>query len=792
MSRDHLLQHGLKRTADASDVPPPAPGRQTQLTGAPTTLEGLGLQALRVAQGALGQIIAATGKLGAANNAKHSDPAAVLEMRSALGRMDTALAQMTLVLTQIDSPQLEVHLPILRAQRIGLANVIDPMLATQAQLAQAQPQAPTQAPQAPAQAPPPAAPPKVAAHPGEFVAPTPVKAAEVAPATKTDDSVPNGPGYAPTWQTIHDAATGDAAAMAALDVAWIDALDSFIVGSIDGGFTKANQTAAFAAEVKKNQQLAKLEGQEREDKLAELKQSFDARKQPWPYGAISAVAPPADGVTRDEGRLLARADFMAWGSHVLGSPAAVKAHFQALRKVKNVKGGSLFLWAPAAARLEAAWDWFERTYPGNTFFQTDVGFGLRGVHHQEHPLSYLGHALGFSVDFRAYDNPSYLKDGGVGMFLLSRIGGHQENGKDVPGQVKMKLPDFKKVQEMGRASERGEDVGEEGNKLLEAAGASYDQMAQTSDNFQAAFAPHMTALKTAQQTWFEAQGIQSKLKTAEAKLKTAKAAAGAKVPKKASKEDRDAAIAADDGVKTATKERDDVAAEFEAKRKVVMEAADKVFKPWADKLRAEAKANVAGREAEVALAIDFKAADHLVNQVGWARTKKQLTALLATPTGKIVFDVEKLSAIEDFAELHAAMKARAAAVRTAKYNAQANGVIEKAITRLGDPRAIFGDRGKFDAKTSTWSRALEVNVPSLMQVAEIGFARSDELADGPTPGKSPRQVFNREFIMAMTRFGWTTGASWGEIDTMHFDFLDGFSAVKSKGFFSGGNFGPQP
>jgi hypothetical protein len=72
-----------------------------------------------------------------------------------------------------------------------------------------------------------------------------------------------------------------------------------------------------------------------------------------------------------------------------------------------------------------------------------------------------------------------------------------------------------------------------------------------------------------------------------------------------------------------------------------------------------------------------------------------------------------------------------------------------------------------------------------MQYLEKGFVKHDSLG---AESSRPKGVFNREFVTAMMRWGFSTGASWGKADTMHFDFEDGYAKVSGN---RGTKFGPK-
>jgi hypothetical protein len=108
-----------------------------------------------------------------------------------------------------------------------------------------------------------------------------------------------------------------------------------------------------------------------------------------------------------------------------------------------------------------------------------------------------------------------------------------------------------------------------------------------------------------------------------------------------------------------------------------------------------------------------------------------------------------------------------------------------------DLNFIFGTEFKWDSKEQR-HLARTVSEPSITQLVELGFVRSDELpAEGePAKGKKP-EVQNHLFYEVMIEQGFDPGASWGSMDTMHFDFVKGYRALVGRGSF-GPKLGFQP
>jgi hypothetical protein len=759
----------------------------------------------------------------------------LVEAQHAVTRLDVALAQAVgMIAIAGGSPALNVQYAVAEAQRDVLRAQMLRLLAMQHDL-HAKPQTAGGGGGGAPNAPPPTAPPggsRASVAPGGTVLP------RAAP-TGTKDAFVKGAKseYQPTWADIAAAAGGDATALARLDVAWIDNLNDVFLDSIDGQFSKEASRAAFIKSVRNDADVAKL-WKEQKQELDQLKadarkrladagkastakaiagdadytkakaalnkeqaeefgeltadrqDAFDAQKHKVRH-AEDAVAPPAAGVTREEGRLLARVNFMAWGEDVLGTTAAVKRHFQGMKEVAGF--GGLWLCGPAAIRLAQAKDWFEQQYPGNTFFQTTVGWSMRGVHHENHKLTYLGHALGLSIDFRAYENPSFLKDG-PGMFMLRRFGGGTAGGKPQTGHSRMNMPDdtFKAIIAMGQASEAGEDVSARGKEILDTAMKEYDKMTTTSDNLRTSIGVPLAELRETEKAWIELNGpLKGSIEAAEKKLVAAKAKAQKDVAKQAAEDpqlDHDAALAADPGVVAATKARDDAVAAVEAAKTTVKTGLDKAFAPWVKGLEADIAEHrkVAGGGAGVAL--DVKAAKNLKSRVDGAKKLGDLQVILKDKKLGGVFD-DALDSITDFATLKAEMSKRATAVADAKNADGEIRVREELLRRVHDGAAVFG-KVAYSEKTNRWDTKLEVDGPPIMQLLELGFARHDELAAPDHKGK--QEVFNREFIAAMMRFGFNTGADWGAIDTMHFDFLEAFKEIAGGMDWYKEDYGPKP
>lgn len=660
----------------------------------------------------------------------------------------------------------------------------------------------------------------------------PAASLTAAPATGAASS------YRPEWPQVAQAASRDAAAIAALDIGWIDQLDKRFLDQIDSAFSEKNEAEALHLLLDKDPRVkaarktfedeskrAKTEATARlrasgtrgsreayrqapayqaemqglkasrdrdvSDVTQELRPEFDAQRQPFKLGD-SAVAPPAEGVTWKEGRTLTRVNFVAWGVAIFGSVDAFKAHFLGMRRIAGTS--DLWMCAPAATRYEQARAWFEGQYPGNTFFSTSVGQSMRGLHQHQSPLGYLGHALGFSVDFAAYENPN--QDDPVAQFMLRSFGGATDaRGQRVQGDNNLDMPvgdSTAKIRAMGSASARGESLPAGSDRYLEEVRAAFDEMCETSDRFQASLRSELPALREAKQVWVKDLGPRNAaLAGTEKQLASARKTARKKLQRGSREEVTAEMVDQSPAVAELVAKRDEQMAELQPLMERVLSTMTAVFAPWVDELQGEVDRRERLTSAEDReLAINAKDADTLLTKVKTARYQRDLTSLLRNPRFRAVFASIDPAAFPSEQALKEAMRARAEQVKNAKWEAGEIATRLELIRRLTkDPRAVFGATKlvKHDDGSASWEAPNSVKQPSVMQYLEKGFVKHDELAP-PSESRNKKGVFNGEFVTAMMRWGFSTGASWGKADTMHFDFEDGYGMIHGN---RGTKFGPK-
>jgi hypothetical protein len=458
--------------------------------------------------------------------------------------------------------------------------------------------------------------------------------------------------------------------------------------------------------------------------------------------------------------------------------------------------------------------WFEAKYPGNTFFQTDVGFGLRNAHNEKHGLAYLGHALGWSIDFQAVANPSFLNHpgvgngiaGSVGRFMLKKYGNTDTSRAEATISLKLPSDAYKEIQHMGEDHAAGKDPSGREQAILDSVKA-YDDMTATSDRFRASQAANMADLKAAKAAWIQIKGpLAIKKKTTKTALDQAQAAAAKAATKDATikaltnKDEIKAAVEkfvkADDKVVAAATAAQEVEQQIADQDKIVQAAMTKAFGPWVKQLTDEVTAlQVPLSEDDQKLVVKDQPLTDLITKLKPLSTVDQLNKILDDKKYAMFFDVDALKKITDAPALKAAMIARLELLRSKnkKWNDAEVQIRKELITKLTTGAGVFGSVKQ--NRAGAWVVDAEVNAPPVMQLLEIGFARHDELADpskDPSVLKNKKQVFNKEFFECMMRFGFAPLASQEAfLDTMHFDFLEGHASTPKGDFSAGGTLGPK-
>jgi hypothetical protein len=323
-------------------------------------------------------------------------------------------------------------------------------------------------------------------------------------------------------------------------------------------------------------------------------------------------------------------------------------------------------------------------------------------------------------------------------------------------------------------------------------------MTQTSDNFRASMAGNMTELRAARDIWIQVNGpLATAVSTADKALKNARTAAATKILKQAQsnktkapvKDELAAEIDKDDDVKAAVTKLEEAKTAQDVERAKVLATMKKVFAPWVKQLEGEVTSWKA---------VDVEDVKAKKLEVDKAKDREALIPILEHAPLAVIWNVAEMKQIAKFGDLQKAMSKRLGEMskqdwRTKQYYSE--GEIK---TRVELIRRLTSDANKVFGVVQGGKIPLTVNNPAVMQILERGFARHDELrvltddqkADPKKIGPL-REVFNKEFVAAMFRFGFGTGATWSTVDTMHFDFMDGLASVDAS-LNMGGDYGPKP
>jgi hypothetical protein len=504
----------------------------------------------------------------------------------------------------------------------------------------------------------------------------------------------------------------------------------------------------------------------KEERKVELRSAAD-RSVAAGTRADTVARPPTPTITREEGKTSARNDFMSWAIGILGSTAAAKRHFESVRAVARQPG--MLLTAAAATRFEAARDDFEKSHPGYTFPSTDGALGLRGFHQARTGVGKLGHALGIAFDLLAYDNPNQKIGDDSHAYLLRRFGGvGDQRGRSMMNIGGKAGEDT--VAQLGRDT-MAKRPNKEGDATVATIRDQFEEMAATSERFQASMAPQLPELSAARDEYFNSMELEKELA-------------------QAARDEKNADKIADAARRAEIKEP------LTAKKEQLQQALDTA--------RADVDAGLAHAFAAWSATIG---ADIAETRARPARTTQDLDAIDADAP-------DALAVLSDFAKQHQLQKPKpkqsaagykpglqkelAAREKSRNPNDLLSGtyidneiaVLTATQRRIHDPKAVFGEgkvvpdpsqatpgaaaTGSGPAPPKHWATKPDVvNVP-VMQLIERGFVRHDDMP-ARSPGGARQEVFNVEVVTTLARFGFSPGATFG--DTMHFDFIEGYSAV---------------
>lgn len=590
---------------------------------------------------------------------------------------------------------------------------------------------------------------------------------------------PNAPAARNATAKAILSAANDKQGQERLDIAWIEALPVRVKTSIDEGFADSVAQAAFKRTLAADPGLKQIDRQRdlaekmlradavkrlaatdptirhkrgavldkafakdptfttQDDQLravhqlavwlreAQLMAASDQPKVAGKHEDFVATLPPGTEISQRQGMAFQRTNFMSWAIDILGSAAAVKQHFQHIRKVSDSNkdpNGGMFLLEDAAKRFEDARADFEAAHPGYTFPVTDVAFDLRDHHQSRAGIGMQGHALGIAFDLWALDNPNQKVSDAQNDtydYLLRRFGGTAGlKGRNIMTLGKGEAT----IAQLGQDTAL-HHVTPQGTAMVETISTQFTEMVATSKRFQAAMAGQLPLLSEARDLYFNAQEAEKNPVTSK----------DSPTP--------------------------------EEMRVEVSEKLSEAFAEWI----ADIDANLDDARARQDLdAIPTDGPDTADAFSAYADQHK-LAKPVPAGTGKAYKAFLKDRLAEKYP------RAKSTDPLSPVYLQNEIAALTMWRGRLLDPAFVFGKGKVVSAEAGSskhWATVRKVTMVPLMQLIEYGFVRQDDLPARSSSG-SKTEVFGVEVVTTLARFGFSPGATFR--DTMHFDFIEGYA-----------------
>lgn len=459
--------------------------------------------------------------------------------------------------------------------------------------------------------------------------------------------------------------------------------------------------------------------------------------------------PTTKGVAIDAGKTAARKNFREWNRSVFrGDLNAAKKHYQSIEEVDQ--GKDMWLAKSAADRYRLARTKFEADHQGFTLPTTTVAQTMRGLHQDRKGIGMLGHALGLSIDLRAYGSPNIQGRKGSEPFrttayMLEKFGGDPTTGKR--GRAQMNLA-RDNVSGDARIKRLGQDtvanqVDAKDEQTAKDVREQFLEMSETSKRFQKALPEaSMDALRAARELYYQQKQDEARI----AELRNAK-----------------------NGGLQDQRELVELGRTVQETEARVKRAMDKAFKPWTDTLETE------NQDDRISQSFEQDNSKFIADE------KKELKALSDAGLDAFAADHE-LTSRADFKPtkkvrtykdaLAAEISKRAEAAQKNLKNATGGIEIRDALlAKLGDPSRVFGDIVK--KPDGTFGTKDTVRDPSVMQLLERGFVH-DQGQQIATAG-AKKELLNVDTVETLARFGFAPGATF--LDTHHYDFIEGYDVV---------------
>jgi hypothetical protein len=524
------------------------------------------------------------------------------------------------------------------------------------------------------------------------------------------------------------------------------------------------------------------------------------------------------------GRANYRKAFMRTMRCLLGPDPATKNHFSALEEVTP----GLWLDAEAAGRIRQVRTALQAV--GHDIPSTDVGQGLRGHHLTNHSTGWWGHALGFSIDFFAYENP-HITDPRTSRLVDLLTGGADrmkftgDAGDELDYGARRAI-----IRSIGEKSAAGEDPTADPAfaRFLDQVDQQYLGMVAGSrklqDDLTVLPADNRRELEQLKHDYVDlyeqivgARGdvaaqekeLTAARRTARTKLVKAATAAGVK----AAKID-DATVDADADVAPVAKKLADSKKKLDdlvARQAALKDRLPKIFEPWLARIKAEfldldaaaAKQGVVAAQLPDLKGWRFNQIEAVLKKMAAREGQvpedrratdpqlKSLRAQIARDLGKIADALSDPTVVTR--ESSAEVLKRVVLVRSFVWKRNDRPTMQSLYDGLrGD---LTYTLGVVQAVPKQYQRAggdrywlrpgygFDQPVPIAQLLEKPGDRNAKLRVGGYIRSDNDKAGFNQLFVRTMVQYGWEPGAAWlpGSVDTMHFDFVKAFDRVKIGG-----------
>ena len=369
-----------------------------------------------------------------------------------------------------------------------------------------------------------------------------------------------------------------------------------------------------------------------------------------------------------------------------------------------------------------------------------------------------------------------------------------------------------------------------GDAMVERIRTQFDEMVATSERLRTSMEAHLPELSEARDQYFNSKETEKELAHATQDEKNADKIANKRLNDEKFNGGADEKVARREAIKQElTKRKQRLAEDLESEKASIDASLEQAFADWISTIRSDiaaAEARKATSDAELAAQAkarqDLEAIDVLAPEVLDVLDAFADQHLLKKPRQRMRAPSYKLLLKN---ELRAVQKPRDRSdPLSPEFIRGEIDALNAWLKRLKTPKQVFGD-GKVVSGVSApaagvapaagtapaagaagpavapapgagtaapspdagqpakhWATKMQVTNAPIMQFVEHGFIRHDEMPDrGAGGGANP--VFNAEVAATLARYGFSPGASFR--DTMHFDFIEGYSA--SPGGRSPGN-----